>query len=226
MSAAAPIQKRVLLKLGTRKLKKWRPHHGAVAAPDARRRGIVVFNYNQRAISTCPGSTPWCESHGYANKRFFLLKGDLYDANAKTAHGSDRIIEEVESLPRDAWVRIHASGDFDTAAYVEKWVTAALLRPDVRFWAYTRSWRAQAERRAPGIRLALQRLRRLPNVQLFASTDRDTERPPRGWRVAWIDGDKRSQGLACLEQTGEHPDCLSCGYCILGQFGDVVFKEH
>lgn len=215
-----------ILKRSTRKLEKRRPMHGVLAGPKARRRGLVVVNFNQRAVATCPGSTAWCRSHCYANRAFFLLKRDLYERDSATAHETNRIVDEVEELPAHAWVRIHASGDFDSAGYVEKWRLAALVRPDVRFWSYTRSWRDEAERRAPGLHAALERLRALPNVQLFASTDPETEAPPAGWRVAWIESDPRATGLACPEQTGAQADCLDCGFCVLGRRGDVVFHEH
>ena len=38
-------------------------------------------------------------------------------------------------------VRIHVSGDFNSAEYVRKWVAIARACPTTRFYAYTRSWR-------------------------------------------------------------------------------------
>lgn len=102
---------------------------------------------------------------------------------------------------------------------------------------------------------ALERLRDLPNVQLFASVDESMdELPPAGWRVAWLETDPRARlngqdsehnwrpvdwsdvgtvpdvrtraALVCPEETGRKRDCVSCNYCILGKRGDVVFLIH
>ncbi len=108
-------------------------------------------------------------------------------------------------------------------------------RSDVTAWAYTRSWRV------PELLPALERLRLLPNVQLFASMDKSTvETPPAGWRRAWIDGDGRlgndnqhiqtvldgAKSYICPEQTKRKASCQKCGYCFAGKRGDVTFLQH
>lgn len=48
----------------------------------------------------------------------------------------------VPSIPAAAKaVRIHASGDFFSQHYFDLWLTLARVRPDVEFWAYTKSLR-------------------------------------------------------------------------------------
>jgi hypothetical protein len=130
----------------------------------------------------------------------------------------------VPDLPEGTkLVRIHVSGDFDSVAYVERWIEIASDNPETLFWAYTRSWRDIS------IRLSLEKLRALPNVQLFASTDESiTESLPYGWRVAWIQGDPRanSKSLTCPEETGKKANCEECGYCFKGRKGDVTFLRH
>jgi hypothetical protein len=45
-----------------------------------------------------------------------------------------------ESLPPEATiVRIHVSGDFYSEAYFLAWIDVAKQRPDVKFYAYTKS---------------------------------------------------------------------------------------
>ncbi|MEU3642914.1 hypothetical protein AB0E59_05965 [Lentzea sp. NPDC034063] len=39
---------------------------------------------------------------------------------------------------RGAWVRIHDSGDFFSAAYLEAWLRICHARPDINFYAYTK----------------------------------------------------------------------------------------
>lgn len=204
--------------------------------------GFGVMTYSRLAgregLGTCPGSTDECERICYA-KRITGPVVDVYRQNS----GSD-----VPPLPADCRVlRIHVSGDFDTVEYIGAWIARLTERPDVTAWAYTRSWRV------PHLLESLERLRALPNLQLFASMDpscRDV--PPAGWRRAWIDRpivigepaddeirlvgtlDERSQtctldgtpSYVCPEETGHKRDCLSCGYCFEGKRNDVTFIEH
>ena len=46
----------------------------------------------------------------------------------------------VDSLPKKAkYVRVHVSGDFFKQTYFDAWIEAARQRPDVLFYAYTKS---------------------------------------------------------------------------------------
>lgn len=131
---------------------------------------------------TCPGATEECQRICYA-ARPVAEAGVVYDMWAKNS-----LDAEVPEIPRDAkLLRLHISGDFDTREYVYWWFRRLVERPDVVCWAYTRSWRV------PELLPALESLRQLPNMQLFASMDKSTlEMPPEGWRRAWIDGDPRA----------------------------------
>lgn len=53
----------------------------------------------------------------------------------------------VPKLPAKAQaVRIHASGDFFSQRYFDDWLDICSLRPDVEFWAYTKSLNYWVER--------------------------------------------------------------------------------
>lgn len=121
---------------------------------------------------TCPGSTEECESICYA-KRIAGVVRMIYDGNTES---------EVPPIPEECKIlRIHVSGDFDSLDYIASWYRRLKERPDVTAWCYTRSWRV------PALLTALEHLRRLPNLQLFASMDASCkELPPEGWRRAWI----------------------------------------
>ena len=144
--------------------------------------GFGVYTYSRIAgqreeqhggnpLGTCPGSTPECERICYA-KRIAGPVADLYRINS--------LSWDVPPIPEDAKIlRIHVSGDFDSVAYINNWIARLKERPDVTVWAYTRSWRVV------GLLPALETLRVLPNVQLFASMDSShTDVPPTGWRRA------------------------------------------
>lgn len=194
---------------------------------------------------TCPGSSPECEKICYAERpvRERGAVAQMWDLNSQTS--------DVPMIPEDAkLLRLHISGDFDTVEYVENWRAQLDARPDVVCWVYTRSWRV------PELLPALERLRALPNVQMFASMDISVpEMPPDGWRRAWIDGDPRTgrpfgvmahttdaeaispwktfeeeidarKVLICPEETKAVANCEQCGFCFKGQRNDVVFLRH
>jgi hypothetical protein len=190
--------------------------------------GPGVVTYSRLPVETCPGATTECISFCYARRVEGLVK-ETWLTNSRTAY--------VPSIPDDvSLLRLHVGGDFDSIEYVTNWIARLRERPDVRAWGYTRSWRV------PALALALEELRDLPNVVLFASIDKSSELPSAGWRRAWIEGDARGEqsplGLSayrtengtanytCPEEEGRKPNCAACSYCIVGQKGDVRFLLH
>lgn len=133
--------------------------------------GAGVFTYSRLAgaAATCPGATAECEAICYA-KRIDGVVRAVYARNSEDEHAP----VTIPTLPEHTkLLRIHISGDFDTIAYVHAWTAQLRARPDVTAWAYTRSWRV------PELLPALEALRALPNMQLFASMDPSTtELPP------------------------------------------------
>lgn len=141
-------------------------------APDDARKYSEQRGWN----GTCPGSTPECEAICYAER-------PVAEMNTVASMWLDNSwADDVPPLPDEAkLLRLHVSGDFDTVAYVENWIKRLTERPDVKCWVYTRSWRV------PALLPALERLRALPNVQMFASMDASCEEmPPLDWRRSWI----------------------------------------
>lgn len=208
--------------------------------------GLGVFTYSRIAGNpeikrpgllggTCPGSTAECEAICYAKR----IEGPVQKVYGRNGYS------DVPPIPLEAKIlRIHVSGDFDSVLYIEEWIARLMERPDVIAWAYTRSWRIQS------LLPALERLRALPNLQLFASMDASSgDVPPAGWRRAWIWRDKPNgawpvetrlepmnddnqyafdgtPSYVCPEETQKKPNCLACGYCFEGQKNDVTFLEH
>lgn len=127
-----------------------------------------------RAI--CIGATDLCLKLCYA------IHGHFNQTNVKNALASNY----AESLEADfvqrvnSWLyalyvrilRVHASGEFYSAEYTDKWIEIAKQNQRVLFYAYTRSWADPA---------VLERLReyaQLPNVVLWFSCDRESGPPP------------------------------------------------
>lgn len=144
---------------------------------------------------TCPGSTPECEEICYAERPVVEMGtvAAMWLANSVT--------DDVPAIPEDArLLRLHISGDFNTLQYVTNWIERLKARPDVTMWAYTRSWRV------PELLPALNVLRGLPNVQLFASMDAScTDTPPVACRVCHQTEHANEQHLVgCPDDCGAH----------------------
>lgn len=175
-----------------------------------------VLTYSRTPGDTCPGASDLCARVCYAKrpyKRYPSARAQ-WDVNASSA--------DIPFIPAgQQTIRLHVAGDFDTAEYILAWLFTLKARPDVTVWTYTRSWRI------PELLPALEKLRGLPNVQMFASVDETIpEAVPDGWRVAFIDGDDRYSGITCPEQTGAKDSCADCGYCFRGKRGNVRFLKH
>ena len=183
-----------------------------------------VFTFSLPSHITCPGASPWCLEHCYAY-RFERLRPACrraYQRNLVLAQQPEEFVRVMTGvLPRILpCVRIHVSGDFHSRSYVMAWKRICAAFPQTRFWAYTRSYVV------PELSPALEQLRALDNVQVFASTDPTMPLPPDRWRVAFIETDPRATGVLCKEQTQQHESCLACGYCFREHAGNVVFKVH
>jgi hypothetical protein len=201
----------------------------------------VVMHGPHINTGTCPGATPECLEICYA-ARPVAENGPVFEMWQRNT-----VTDEVPPIPEDAtMLRLHVSGDFDSAEYILNWVRRLEDRPDVTCWVYTKSWRVS------DLLPYLEDLRALPNVQMFASMDKSNTRlPPKGWRRAWIDGDPRAgrpllmrahgkdvvskhnlitfdgtPTYICPEETKRRENCEQCGYCLRGERNDVTFLEH
>jgi hypothetical protein len=146
-------------------------------------RTVMVFNLPAGADS-CPGRSPACESVCYAKRGYGGYWRGRYARNL-AASRTDGFVPQVVAEVRASGLpllRVHSSGDFYGPEYVRKWGQIAAAVPEVRLWAYTRSWRV------PAILDELRRLADLPNFSLWFSADRDTGLPPQVGRVraCWL----------------------------------------
>ena len=183
-----------------------------------------IATFSLPSETTCPGASDWCMNHCYAKRmeKRWLNCGDAYAFNFLASLNPESFVQGMlNRIPPDLpALRIHVGGDFYSAFYVESWVRICEQRPATQFWSYTRSWRV------PDIREALAKLRRLSNVELFASTDPSMSLPPRGWRIAFVAEDHRKSGLLCFEQQNRVSSCWRCGFCFRQSRGNVVFQVH
>jgi Gene product 88 len=187
-------------------------------------RGVHAFSLPR--LASCPGASEWCREHCYmANlERIYKAMHEAYHANfrldADHAHELEARIRSELVRRKISTVRLHVDGDFHRAGYVRMWTRIALAFPDVRFFTYTRSWTVKR------LRKALDVLRAVPNVTVFASVDPTMPTPPADWPVAWIDGDARAKGPICPEQRGRKATCSACGLCFSGKIKNIRFVTH
>lgn len=186
----------------------------------------AMFVWNLPAVVTCPGASKWCMSYCYnADPREDVFPIDKWAKNwgafinnpSKLKEG---IIQRIEEAPGKTGVRIHSSGDFFSIDYIAFWTDIVRHLPSTDFWAYTRSWRAG------NLLPALQELREVINIELFASWDKSMSEPPEGWRRSIVISSRAetlTKGIICPEQTGAVKNCANCRYCMTRGKGDVFF---
>lgn len=223
----------------------WSQEHWGLSWEEVRvqlpRREVSVYTVSLPAGSTCPGKSEFC-TFCYAMKKRMLMQQPRYARTMKLLVESNYrvLMQTIRELPFGSWIRIHASGDFFCAAYVRAWIKALRSRPDIKAWAYTRSWdhgamvKSIGKRNADTLLKALEDLRKEPNMQLFASVDKTmldvSYIVSKNWRVAYIEGDTRFEGsgFQCPEQVNDRkrPDCKACALCPVGKRGNIRFKMH
>lgn len=198
--------------------------------------GEGIHGWTIPAVQTCPGRTACCERacfgrHGrFVTSTMTRLNRWRYE-QSKKASFVDRMCDEI--VKRGVLVlRVHVVGDFATPRYTAKWIEIAARCPDVKMFAYSRSWRVET------IRPLLYAWGALPNTRLWLSADRDSGLPenvPEGAQVAWLQVDEspppggdltfqvrklRRLSLptvapVCLQERPEtkHMNCSSCRVC-------------
>lgn len=192
-----------------------------------RKLGPGVGSFSVPVGTTCPGRSEFCALACYAAKGHFTFPSNVqkYASNLRAQKREDfveRVVKEIRaSNVRD--FRIHVSGDFADVRSVRQWIAIIEALPKVNFWAYTRSWRLGGT-----MLCALEKLRALPNMALYASMD-DTihDAPPVDWPIAWT-GDIIQMGLGTLcpaQSSGGKMTCSSCRLCIDSE-RDVTFIRH
>jgi hypothetical protein len=120
-------------------------------------------------------------------------------------------------------VRLHASGDFYSKVYIQKWAAITRANPTISFWAYTRSWRIK------DLQQPLRELQKQPNFTLYASTDINTQRAPQWLPAAklvhsWQETPNKF--VRCRNLMDKNIKCTDCQLCFNGLNHNIAFKEH
>jgi len=113
--------------------------------------------------------------------RIYKAVDAKYTRNLEFCNTQGFVEYMIETIPANCQFRIHVSGDFKDTAYIHKWVTICQRRPDVTFYAYTRSWQLGRMWKA------ILKLHALPNVNVNLSVDDETGEPTKNWadKLRW-----------------------------------------
>jgi len=147
----------------------------AEALPIIQYRNDTVGNSHHVSLpraKTCPGRSHLCDELCYGKKGCCAQPHSVasYERFYKATLREDFADCMIAQLARKraGIFRIHAVGDFYSAAYINKWRKIVQASPHIKFWTYTRSWRI------PWLYRHLRQLAALPNMSMFWSTDAET----------------------------------------------------
>lgn len=102
--------------------------------------GTDIYNFNL-SRNTCHYKTADCEKYCYARRGNFVFIEKYLQQNYYESL-QDNFVERICGqimFQQIKWVRIHASGDFYSQEYVDKWIQIAKRSPKTKFLAYTRN---------------------------------------------------------------------------------------
>ena len=226
-----------------------------------------AFGLPAGRAASCPGATRVCETVCYAGRLELAYTSlhrmlehnlrclrdcgdDVAEMVSILAPLVDEFVAECERAelragrPVPRWFRIHWDGDFYSLPYAQAWRQTVLRYPEVRFWAYTRSFR-------PALNV-VPVLRGVPNLTVYLSVDvanyRDAQRvlaecpetlvsvlapTVEAGKVLYRALTGRS-AAACPEKVGKLPlvtargegACITCGLCLEGRKGVVFPAVH
>lgn len=186
------------------------------------RMGDEVYIFNLPPLKTCC-PTPWCRQNCYALKGNFRRFPSVRKS-AEWRYKVSRLPDFVERVVKEIKqrhiriVRLHASGDFYSRAYVKKWIVIARQCPNVRFRTTTKRH---------DLTDIICELNGLPNFIIRESIDPSCPKPIMGLTIAAIDTTPNVQKLLkegkiirCIN------DCKKCGYICWHNRVGICFTQH
>jgi hypothetical protein len=178
---------------------------------------VAFFIFNLPSRKTCPGATPLCQTHCYAQKAerqypAVLPSRERNYNEVRTPYFKEVMVTEIRKLlnskagrDKKIYFRIHESGDFFSDDYFVEWLGVMHIFPDIKFLAFTKSYSV--------LKYILP-----DNFNLFFSVWADTKDIPTGIPLAFT-GDMDVESKLC---TGFCSECLHC----FKERTNVRFKIH
>jgi hypothetical protein len=144
--------------------------------PGNKKTGEDIWTFSLPAGGVhCPGATSTCLQHCYALRMAQRrpLLGQIYADNLRAANSERFVGDMIQEAVTKRVIRVHASGEFYSLEYIDKWMEIARRTPGTLFYAYTRAWTI------PTMDERLQQLGSMPNFKMLWSCDRETGVPYR-----------------------------------------------
>ena len=187
----------------------------------ARNKTLSVPTWNLLPVASCPGATEWCAQNCYARQgqymRYNVKPALLRNYQlAQQPHFKLLMDNEIQTYKL---IRLHSSGDFFSAKYIQDWIWISSRHPDTQFLAFTHSWSV------PELWPHLEEWGSLPNCRLWLSIDPFSPTPPNWPLKAYIEGTRGASVPNCPKQL-YHSNCHACQRCFYQTHGVVTFKTH
>lgn len=192
----------------------------------------LIPSFSTPPVETCPGRTVACSGCSKLGYCYILKMIALRPSiGVSYAHNLEALLAGNFLVPVARWISKHnpsmfrfsVAGDIFSPRYAQDIHKLAVMFPGVRFLAFTRSWRVKR------LRPDLKRLRSLPNFQLIASQDSETEPAPAHYRAAHA-GKPSSprpgrRTILCPGYGPKELTCDKCGICFRPG-PDIYFPIH
>lgn len=181
-----------------------------------------IKNFSLPHKISCPGKSEWCEKYCYVTRyyRRFEKCRNAYTKNFEISKEDSFTVLMINKLKKinSQYLRIHTSGDFYSTDYINKWIEICKKLPEHNFWCYTRSWII------PKLFKEIKKLNKIKNIQIFLSSDPTMSPPPKDFRIAFIESDKKANGIYCFHDKKLKKNCRECMYCFKDKKENIIFK--
>ena len=173
--------------------------------------GPFIFNWVM-ALDSCRHKTAHCDTYCYGKhgNYFFGSVKNRMDENYKCSKKSNfvkKMSEQLQELSQAGlkYVRLHATGDFYSDKYFEKWIALARKFPSIIFLAYTRNTDIDFSKAPDNLRLRFSSdpstVKVNPTATSFAKVTYDLEHG-QAQHMQKFEGDSVCQGK-----------CKTCKFC-------------
>lgn len=184
--------------------------------------GKEIYNFNLPRTTCEPFRTAICDRYCYAKVGAFTFQKtkDALNHNLEASLDPDfvALIETMIEIKKIKWVRLHASGDFYSQEYLDKWIEIASDYPNTRFLAFTRNYLLEYSKRPSNLIIYYSiddsTKYMLKNHTLFATLITPIK-PEQEYKHM----EHHSSGFICKSA------CKDCKFCFAGT-KNVVFLRH
>ena len=191
-----------------------------------------IPSFSTPPIETCPGRTSECSGCNGSKHYCYIIKMIKLrpSIGVSYARNLDAILSDNFILPVSRYIsknkpkmfRFSVGGDIFSSKYAEDIAKLVNMFPEVKFLAFTRSWRIKS------LADDIAKLQKLKNLQLIASMDNETEQAPLVYRRAYAGKPMhpKRKTILCPGYGPKELTCEDCGLCFKSANVDIYFPIH